>query len=135
MERHEEPGARRAHLGDERPGEARDARDLADTRTAGDHGDARDLGNEGILGDDRRDDSARPEQPGEGGFETGSEHGPDTPEEELEPNFARGISAEPPEGGRHGRFSEGEEELPRDAGEKDVERRFSEGIERSPTSD
>lgn len=78
---------------------------------------------------------ASPEQPGEGGFETGSEHGPDTPAEEREPNFARGISEEPPEGGREGRFSEGEEQLPHDAGDKDVERRFSEGIEESPTSE
>jgi hypothetical protein len=34
----------------------------------------------------------------------------------------------------HGRFSEGAEELP-DTPEKEVERRFSEGIERSPTSE
>jgi hypothetical protein len=112
MERHDQPGTRSDDLGD--------ARDLRDARD---------------LGDDRRDDSARPEQPGEGGFETGAERTPETPVEELEPNFARGISAEPPAGGRHGRFSEGEEELPRDAGEKDVERRFSEGIERSPDSE
>jgi len=77
---------------------------------------------------------ARPEQTDEG-FETGYDQERDTPEEELEPNFARGISHEDPPGTRkHGRFSEGEEELP-DSPEKEVERRFSEGIERSPTSE
>ena len=53
----------------------------------------------------------------------------------MEPNFARGIAEEPEPGTEHhGRFSEGEEELP-DSPEKQVERRFSEGIERSPTSE
>ena len=84
--------------------------------------------------DQRNEGGASPEQPGEGGFETGSEHGPDTPAEEREPNFARGIGEDPPEGGRKGRFSDGEEELP-DTPDKNVERRFSEGIEESPTSD
>ena len=57
------------------------------------------------------------------------------PAEEREPNFARGIGEDPPERRRsRGRFSEGEEELP-DTPEKHVERRFSEGIEQSPTSD
>ena len=77
---------------------------------------------------------AKPEQTDEG-FETGYDQRRDTPEEQLEPNFARGISAEPPGGERHGRFSTGEEELPEDDPEKNVERRFSEGIEESPTSD
>jgi hypothetical protein len=76
---------------------------------------------------------AKPEQPHEG-FETGYDQRRDTPEEELGPNFARGISAEPPEGGREGRFSTGEEKLPEEDPEKHVERRFSEGIERDPTS-
>jgi hypothetical protein len=77
---------------------------------------------------------ARPEQTDEG-FATGVDHKPDTPEEELEPNFARGIAKEVPPGTEHhGRFSEGEEQLP-DSPEKEVERRFSEGIERSPTSE
>jgi hypothetical protein len=59
---------------------------------------------------------------------------PDPPEEQLEPNYARGISLEVPPGTeRHGRFSEGAEQLP-DSPEKEIERRFSEGIERSPTS-
>jgi hypothetical protein len=82
----------------------------------------------------RGEHPAAPEQPGQGGFETGLEHAPETPAEEREPNFARGIGEDPPEGGRRGRFSEGEEVLP-DTPDKNVERRFSEGIERSPTSD
>jgi hypothetical protein len=77
---------------------------------------------------------ARPEQPDEG-FETGYDQERDTPEEQLEPNFARGISHEVPPGTEHhGRFSEGQEELP-ETPEKTVERRFSEGTERSPTSE
>ena len=76
---------------------------------------------------------AKPEQPGNEGFEQGFDQNRDTPEEELESNYARGISAEPPEGDRQGRFSTGHEETP-DTPEKDVERRFSEGIEESPTS-
>jgi hypothetical protein len=78
---------------------------------------------------------ARPEQSGDEGFERGYDQERDTPEEELEPNFARGISDEDAPGTeRHGRFSEGAEQLP-DSPEKEVERRFSEGIERSPTSE
>ena len=76
---------------------------------------------------------AKPEQTHDEGFEQGFDQHRDTPEEELEPNFARGISAEPPGGERHGRFSTGQEatgETP----EKEVERRFSEGVEESPTS-
>ena len=77
---------------------------------------------------------ARPEQPDEG-FETGYDQSRDTPEEQLEPNFARGIADEDAPGTEHhGRFSEGHEELP-DTPEKTVERRFSEGIERGPTSE
>jgi hypothetical protein len=77
---------------------------------------------------------ARPEQPHEG-FAEGVDQKPDTPEEEREPNYARGISHEGPPGTeRHGRFSEGAEEEP-DTPEKEVERRFSEGVERSPTSE
>ena len=76
---------------------------------------------------------AKPEQTDEG-FETGYDQRRDTPEEQLESNFARGISEEPPGGERQGRFSTGEEQLPEDDPEKKVERRFSEGIERDPTS-
>ncbi len=75
---------------------------------------------------------AAPEQVREG-MGTGFDQQRDTPEEELEPNFARGISAEPPGGERHGRFSTGEETDPENP-ENSVERRFSEGIEESPTS-
>ena len=77
---------------------------------------------------------ASPEQVDEG-FAEGFDQKRDTPEEEMEPNFARGISHEPPPGTEHhGRFSEGQEVLP-DSPEKEIERRFSEGIERSPTSE
>jgi hypothetical protein len=77
---------------------------------------------------------ARPEQTDEG-YERGYDQRRDTPEEELEPNFARGVSAEhTPERERHGRFSRGAEETPEDTPEKTVERRFSEGVERDPTS-
>ena len=82
-----------------------------------------------------REHPARPEQGADDGFAEGIDHKPDTPEEELEPNFARGIADEEPPGTeRHPRFSDGQEELP-DTPEKEVERRFSEGIERSPTSE
>ena len=77
---------------------------------------------------------AKPEQTNDEGFEQGYDQHRDTPEEELEPNFARGISEEPPGGEHHGRFSTGGEDLP-ETPEKEVERRFSEGVERSPTSD
>jgi hypothetical protein len=78
---------------------------------------------------------ARPDQPDEG-FETGFERPGETPEEEREPNFARGIAEEPVPGTEeHGRFSKGHEKTPADTPEKKVERRFSEGQERSPTSD
>ena len=54
---------------------------------------------------------AQPEQPGDEGFEQGYDQHRDTPEEELEPNFARGISREDPPGTEHhGRFSEGAEQ-------------------------
>jgi hypothetical protein len=77
---------------------------------------------------------AKPEQPHDEGFEQGYDEQRDTPEENLEPNFARGISGEPPGGERHGRFSQGAEQLGEEDPEKHVERRFSEGIERDPSS-
>jgi hypothetical protein len=77
---------------------------------------------------------ARPKQTDES-FATGVDQKPDAPDEEREPNYARGIAHEEPPGTeRHGRFSEGAEELP-DTTEKEIERRFSEGTERSPTSE
>ena len=49
----------------------------------------------------------------ESGFEEGVDHKPDTPEEELEPDFARGVREGPEAELEHkGRFSEGAEELP-----------------------
>jgi hypothetical protein len=68
-------------------------------------------------------------------FAEGIEHKPKTPEEEVEPDFARGVRQGPDEELEHqGRFSEGIEEAP-DTPDKTVERRFSEGVERSPTSE
>jgi hypothetical protein len=77
---------------------------------------------------------AAPEQQ-QSGFEEGVDHKPDTPDENLEPDYARGIRQGPESDVEHrGRFSEGAEELP-ETPDKVVERRFSEGIEESPTSD
>jgi hypothetical protein len=77
---------------------------------------------------------AKPEQTDEG-YERGYDQRRDTPDEEREPNYARGVAHERPPGTeRHGRFSEGQEKLPRDTPEKRVERRFSEGVERNPES-
>jgi hypothetical protein len=73
---------------------------------------------------------AQPEQ--EDSFEKGHEEKPDPPEENLEPDFARGERKGEP--GEEGSFAKGGEKLP-DSPEKHVERRFSEGIERSPTSE
>jgi hypothetical protein len=79
---------------------------------------------------------ASPEQTGgDEGFAEGLDHKPDSPEEELEPDFARGIRTGPePEAEVKRRFSEGIEQEP-DTPDKTVERRFSEGIEESPTSE
>jgi hypothetical protein len=79
---------------------------------------------------EEREGPASPEQ--KDSFEKGVDHKPDPPEENLEPDFARGVSETEP--GEEGRFSEGIEASPDDP-EKHVERRFSEGIERSPTSE
>jgi hypothetical protein len=79
---------------------------------------------------EEREGPASPEQ--KDSFEKGADHKPDPPEENLDPDFARGISETEP--GEEGRFSEGIETSP-DSPEKEVERRFSEGIERNPTSE
>jgi hypothetical protein len=72
---------------------------------------------------------------GDAGFAEGLDHKPDPPEEELEPDYARGLRTGPEAELEHqGRFSEGIEADPENP-ENDVERRFSEGIERSPTSE
>ena len=73
---------------------------------------------------------AKPEQ--QDSFEKGHDEKPDPPEENLDPDFARGQRKGEPD--EENRFSEGGEALP-DSPEKDVERRFSEGIEESPTSE
>ena len=76
---------------------------------------------------------ARPVQT-DSGFAEGVDTRPDPPEEELEPDFARGVRRGPEsEVQKRRRFSEGIEQTTDP--EKDVERRFSEGIERSPTSE
>ncbi len=73
---------------------------------------------------------AKPEQ--EDSFEKGQEEKPDSPEEELEPDFARGEREGEP--GEEGRFSEGQEELP-DSAEKHKEGRFSTGHDEETTSE
>ena len=76
----------------------------------------------------------QPMQP-DSGFAEGVDRKPDPPEEELEPDFARGVRTGPEaEVEEHPRFSEGIEETPPNP-EKDTERRFSEGVERSPRSE
>jgi hypothetical protein len=78
------------------------------------------------------EDRTHPATPGQkDSFEKGSDHKPDPPEENLDPDFARGQRTGEP--GEEGRFSEGQEALP-DSPEKHVERRFSEGQEISPES-
>jgi hypothetical protein len=77
---------------------------------------------------------AQPDTP-DSGFARGIEATPNTPEKNLESDFARGVREGPEAEVEHkGRFSEGAEELP-DTPDKLVERRFSEGIEESPTSE
>ena len=78
-----------------------------------------------------RERPAGPEQP-ESGFEEGLEQRPDTPDEQREPDFARGLASEEPE--TKPRFSRGEEELPGSA-ENQAEGRFSEGLERGSGDD
>ena len=86
---------------------------------------------------DRKEAQKHPAQPTQkdSGFAEGVDHKPDPSEEELEPDFARGVRTGPEEEAEaHGRFSEGIEQRP-DSTDKNVERRFSEGVERSPTSE
>jgi hypothetical protein len=81
-----------------------------------------------------REGPAGPEQT-QSGYAEGLDHKPDPPEEELEPDFARGLREGPEsEVEERGRFSEGVEQLP-ETPEKTVERRFSEGLEENPTSE
>ena len=78
-----------------------------------------------------RERSAAPEQP-DSGFEEGLEQRPDTPDEQREPDFARGLTSEETE--TKPRFSRGEEEFP-DSAESEAEGRFSEGLERGSGND
>jgi hypothetical protein len=73
---------------------------------------------------------AGPSQPGEGGFEQGLQHKPDSPEEQREPDYARGIDEEHPHMKAEGRFSRGNEAPGTEEASK--EGRFSEGIEQLP---
>jgi hypothetical protein len=69
------------------------------------------------------------------GYAEGVDAKPDTPAEELEPDFARGVREGPEADAEvRPRFSEGIEQTP-ETPDKTVERRFSEGVERSPTSE
>ena len=78
------------------------------------------------------EDPSHPAQPEQkDSFEKGHEQKPDAPEENLDPDFARGEREGEP--GEEGHFSEGAETLP-DSPEKHVERRFSEGNEGGPES-
>lgn len=73
---------------------------------------------------------AAPEQ--QESFEKGLDHKPDSPDEHLEPDFARGVRQGPEvETEERGRFSEGIEEFP-DSPEKHVEGDFATGIEGGP---
>jgi hypothetical protein len=84
--------------------------------------------------EERHEHPARPDDE-KTGFAEGVDQKPDTPAENLDPDFARGAREGPEtDVERHPRFSEGAEELP-DTPDKTVERRFSEGVERSPTSE
>ena len=90
------------------------------------------------MADDERipphEHPAQPEQI-DSGFEEGSDHKPDSPEEDLEPDFARGVRQGPEAELEHkGRFSEGQEELP-ETPDKVVERTFAEGTEQIPPDD
>jgi len=77
---------------------------------------------------ERHEHPAQPQQPGEGGFAEGADHKPDPPEEELEPDFARGTrSGSEGTEEHHGRFSEGNEAEPE--ADELREGRFSTGIE------
>jgi hypothetical protein len=74
---------------------------------------------------------AQPDTP-DSGFAEGVDHKPDTPDEELESDFARGLREGPEaELEDRGRFSEGIEEFP-DSPEKRVEGDFATGIEGGP---
>jgi dihydroflavonol-4-reductase len=82
-----------------------------------------------------REHPAKPEQKREGSFAEGVEREPDTPDEELPPDFARGARKGPPsDAEREGSFAEGAEELP-DSPEKEREGSFDEGFPREREDD
>ena len=70
---------------------------------------------------EKRDRPAQSEQPGEGGFEEGSETGQD---EERTGKFSDGVEQEPREGHK-GQFSDGNEQLP----DKEREGQFDDSVE------
>lgn len=83
---------------------------------------------------ERHEHPARPEQT-DTGFEEGMEREPDSPDDEQEPDFARGLRDRPDADAEHRpRFSEGEEQRP-DSSDDTAERRFSEGQEDRPARD
>ena len=78
---------------------------------------------------------AQPEQTGDEGFESGQDHKRDTPEEEREPNFARGSPRRRcPGTEHHGRFSEGQEDLPPTTPRRTSSGASARASEESPTS-
>jgi hypothetical protein len=77
------------------------------------------------------DDPARPEQTDES-YATGADHKPDSPEEELEPDFARGLAETEPR--KRGRFSTGEEQLA-DSPDKEREGSFGDTDEHDSSNE
>ena len=71
---------------------------------------------------EERDRPAKPEQPGEGGFEEGQETQPD---DEHVAQFSEGNEKLPHDEEDVGRFSEGQEELPNE----EREGQFSDSVE------
>jgi hypothetical protein len=87
----------------------------------------------GMEGIPPHEHPATPEQ--QDSFEKGVDHKPDAPDENLEPDFARGVRHGPEiELEDLGRFSEGIEEFP-DSPEKRIEGDFATGIEGGPPDD
>jgi hypothetical protein len=111
MESHDEPGARRA-------GERSTDEVDVERGNPGGHGHR-----------------AGPDSP-DAGFAKGIGDTPDAPDQEQEPDFARGERTMPDrDPAVQGKFSRGQEQLPEDLPDKTVERRFSEGIEQLPHDD
>jgi hypothetical protein len=79
---------------------------------------------------ERHEHPAGPNQGDDDGFAEGIDHKPDSPEEELQPDFARGADAEHTHDEPEGRFSRGIEDPETEV--ESHEGRFSEGIEQLP---